>query len=264
MKAMKAEKAAAPPQEPDPAPAGSKRSMKVMKVMKAPTRSKAAKLLDAAGEIDAFIAKSRAPQESESTPEPSSEEDPEPVVKRPAAAGVRKTPAAADGAAGSRKDRNKDNAWTQMSKRGDIPTEIVEAFAKASKKEQREAVNDAVVRQQDGSWGLNLGSRSLGVIIQKERRQTAGTKNEGLIEQVARTMCGGAAGLAEAIAAGNVVKGVDSEGRTRFWIGKEVADDLTHLSGSSTLRGEMKLTPGQWRSSKPPNASTRPLMFYVM
>ena len=43
------------------------------------------------------------------------------------------------------------------------------------------AVNEGIVKREDGSYALIITQRS----------QTAGGQNEGLIEQVARTMCGG-------------------------------------------------------------------------
>ena len=62
-------------------------------------------------------------------------------------------------------------------------------------------------------------------------------------------MCGGDAGLQEALDAGNVTKAPNAAGQMRYWIGKDVSDDLTSLSGKQQLSGSMKLNLEQWRFS---------------
>ena len=101
-------------------------------------------------------------------------------MRKPAAKEtVRKTPA---GKIIERTDRLKKHQWIKMCKNGDVPKEAEQAFARATSKERREAINSAIVRKEDGTYELNLRSRELDIIISKHNSRSKGTRGVGLIE----------------------------------------------------------------------------------
>ena len=66
-------------------------------------------------------------------------------------------------------------------------------------------------------------------------------------KQKARTRCGGADGLAEAVSEGNVAVTTDNRGRERYHFDCDVAEVITTQTGTLEGKGNWKLIDEQWK-----------------
>ena len=125
---------------------------------------------------------------------------------------------------------------------------IGKAFKAASTGEKRRVINEAMVKKRDGSYELNLKSRALAIVVDRERMQRGGTEARGVCKQQARTMCGGDAGLLEAIAEGNVVKQENPDtGLVEYIFSNSIAQDLTAVRVNTRAEGQGNLSVAQHR-----------------
>ena len=141
----------------------------------------------------------------------------------------------------------KDHQWKRLEAAGDIPKEALEAFRRSGKKEQRDIVNDTVVRHNDGSYTLNLKNKSLEVAVVKTRAITSGLETRGVCKQVAETRCGSAVALQAALNEGNCTMKLNAAGKERYYFEEELDQDFQITEGRQTLSGTMAVTDAQWR-----------------
>ena len=169
--------------------------------------------------------------------------DPEPnaslVLKKPGA-NLKEYP-------DTRMDRNKQNAFNALAKEGDVDGSIGDIVKNATPKERRAILNNAIIRAADGTYTFNPKDKAIQRVQVRINTQKAGTQCRGVGKQEARTRCGGAEGLAEAIRKGNVTMQVDALNRERYYIDDQVADDMAEKKNTLNVKGQASLTDQQWR-----------------
>ena len=104
---------------------------------------------------------------------------------------------------------------------------ITDMVENATPKRRRAIINNAIIRQADGTYKFNPKDKSISRVQTRQHTQRAGTHCRGIGKQEARTRCGGEGGLAEAIREGNVTVQVDAYNRERYYFDHQVADDLS-------------------------------------
>ena len=134
-----------------------------------------------------------------------------------------------------------------MEKDGDVDGTISEMVKNATPKERRAIINNAIIRQADGTYRFNPKDKSISRVQTRQHTQRAGTHCRGIGKQEARTRCGGEGGLAEAIREGNVTVQVDAYNRERYYFDHQVADDLSAKNTAMRVQGQAKLSDQQWR-----------------